>query len=194
MALSHKRCHPLCVEKPPPHPSSSFLPLRPHNPESKSLGCKLEKWNKRTSIKVGTCVKEEQCLSYYIIIIASDPRHVVIITASRIMYVCVCLFVCVSVCGSGLLFLAAVGPVGWGLSLSYMTREQINTKHTLDRALRKRTVWHRRMILQAVAARCLLTPAFSCRLAPVTRHILHQKLDSGAGDTVKTHVQVQAVY
>lgn len=30
-----------------------------------------------------------------------------------------------------MLFLAVVGPVGWGLSLSYMTREQINTKHTL---------------------------------------------------------------
>lgn len=37
-------------------------------------------------------------------------------------------------------FLAAAGPVGWGLSLSCVTREQIDTKHTLGQYLCKHAV------------------------------------------------------
>ena len=73
--------------------------------------------------------------SYYIIIIHNT------LSSSQPVGLHVC--VCVSSLDLHILFLAAVGPVGWGLSLSCMTREQINTKHTLGKSLCEHTVWHR---------------------------------------------------
>lgn len=41
-----------------------------------------------------------------------------------------------------MLFLATAGPVGWGLSLSCVNIEQIDTKNTLGQYLCKHAVWH----------------------------------------------------
>lgn len=119
----------ICMEiAPSPFPIPS--------PESKSLGYESEK-EKPQSINNETRVKEETHHSYYLL---WPPRHLLLLTARTTA----CTFVCL--CGSSLdlhvLFLAAVGPVGWGLSLSYMTREQIDMKHTQGQSLCKQTVWH----------------------------------------------------